>query len=128
MDETRLTQLGKDARIAADLAEAAHALGIKIYTIGAGSADVELQSAFPMSQRPEGPGLPGKEELPPTTQLAVTAPVVYVGAGTAADIAGRSIRGKIAVMRVEPSPGVFYSNAARVPQQLVNAGAAIDGR
>jgi hypothetical protein len=91
---------------------------------GAGSADVELQSAFPMSQRPEGPGLPGKEELPPTTQLAVTAPVVYVGAGTAADIAGRSIRGKIAVMRVEPSPGVFYSNAARVPQQLVNAGAA----
>jgi hypothetical protein len=91
---------------------------------GAGTADVELRSAFPMSQRPEGPGLPGKEQLPPTTALSVTAPVVYVGAGTAADLAGKSIRGKIAVMRVEPTPGVFYTNAARVPQQLVNAGAA----
>ena len=27
---------------------------------GAGSTDLELKSAFPMSQRPEGPGLPGK--------------------------------------------------------------------
>jgi hypothetical protein len=91
---------------------------------GAGSADLELRSAFPMSQRPEGPGLPGKEQLPPTTALSVTAPLVYVGAGTAADLAGKSIRGKIAVMRVEPTPGVFYTNAARLPQQLVNAGAA----
>jgi hypothetical protein len=91
---------------------------------GAGSADLNLQSAFPMSQRPEGPGLPGKETLPPTTTLSLTAPVVYVGAGTAADLAGRSIRGKIAVMRVEPTPGVFYTNAARLPQQLVNEGAA----
>jgi hypothetical protein len=91
---------------------------------GAGSADLDLRSAFPMSQRPEGPGLPGNEQLPPTTALSVTAPVVYVGAGTPADLAGRSIRGKIAVMRVEPTPGVFYTNAARLPQQLVNAGAA----
>jgi hypothetical protein len=91
---------------------------------GAGSSDVELRSAFPMSQRPEGPGLPGKEQLPPTTALAVTAPLVYVGAGTAADLAGRNIRGRIAVMRVEPTPGVFYTNAARLPQQLVDAGAA----
>lgn len=91
---------------------------------GAGSADLELRSAFPMSQRPEGPGLPGKEQLPPITVLSVTAPVVYVGAGTPADLAGKSIHGKIAVMRVEPTPGVFYTNAARIPQQLVNAGAA----
>jgi hypothetical protein len=92
---------------------------------GSGSDAVELRSAFPMGQRPEGPGLPAKEEvLPPVTTLAVTAPVVYVGAGTPADLAGKDVRGKIAVMRVEPSPAVFYSNAARLPQQLVNAGAA----
>jgi hypothetical protein len=93
---------------------------------GSGSANVELQSAFPMGQRPEGPGLPATDEtLPPITTLAVTAPVVYVGAGTPADLAGRSVRGKIAVLRVEPAPAIFYSNAARVlPQQLINAGAA----
>jgi len=92
---------------------------------GVGSSDVVLQSAFPMSQRPEGPALPANEpELPPTTTLAVTAPVVYVGAGTPADIANRDIRGKIAVLRVEPDPGIFFSSAARVPQQLIDAGAA----
>jgi hypothetical protein len=93
---------------------------------GPGSADVELHSAFPMGQRPEGPGLPDKGEvLPPVTTLAVTAPVVYVGAGTPADLAGKDVRGKIAVLRVPPAPAVFYSPEARVlPQQLVNAGAA----
>ncbi len=93
---------------------------------GSRSVDVELQSAFPMGQRPEGPGLPAKDEtLPPVTTLAVTAPVVYVGAGTPADLADKNVSGKIAVLRVEPAPAIFYSNAARVlPQQLVNAGAA----
>jgi hypothetical protein len=93
---------------------------------GPGSGAVELRSAFPMGQRPEGPGLPAKDEvLPPTTTLAVTAPVVYVGAGTPADLADKNVRGKIAVLRVEPAPAIFYSNPARVlPQQLVNAGAA----
>jgi hypothetical protein len=93
---------------------------------GPGSANVELRSAFPMGQRPEGPGLPAKDEtLPPITTLAVTAPVVYVGAGTPADLAGKNVSGKIAVLRVEPAPAIFYSNAARVlPQQLINAGAA----
>ncbi len=93
---------------------------------GPGSANVELRSAFPMGQRPEGPGLPAKDEtLPPITTLAVTAPVVWVGAGTPADLAGRNVSGKIAVLRVDPAPAIFYSNAARVlPQQLVNAGAA----
>ena len=93
---------------------------------GPGSASVELRSAFPMGQRPEGPGLPAKDEtLPPTTTLAVTAPVVWVGAGTPADLAGKNFSGKIAVLRVDPAPAIFYSNAARVlPQQLINAGAA----
>jgi hypothetical protein len=92
---------------------------------GAGSANVELRSAFPMGQRPEGPGLPAKDEtLPPITTLAATAPVVYVGAGTPADLAGKNVSGKIAVLRVEPAPAIFYSNEARVlPQQLINAGA-----
>jgi len=93
---------------------------------GPGSTNVELRSAFPMGQRPEGPGLPAKDEtLPPVTTLAVTAPLVYVGAGTPADLAGKNVSGKIAVLRVEPAPAIFYSNAARVlPQQLINAGAA----
>jgi hypothetical protein len=93
---------------------------------GPGTASVELRSAFPMGQRPEGPGLPAKDEtLPPITTLAATAPVIYVGAGTPADLAGKNVSGKIAIMRVEPAPAIFYSNAARVlPQQLVNAGAA----
>jgi hypothetical protein len=103
-----------------------HVTLVGLPEFGRGSTNVELRSAFPMGQRPEGPGLPAKDEtLPPVTTLAVTAPLVYVGAGTPADLAGKNVSGKIAVLRVEPAPAIFYSNPARVlPQQLINAGAA----
>jgi hypothetical protein len=50
--------------------------------------------------------------------------VVYVGDGTAAQIATADIRGKIAVMRFDPAPGIFFTPTIRTAQQLVNAGAA----
>jgi hypothetical protein len=90
---------------------------------GAGSADIVLRSAFPMDSRPEGqPDTPSSAATPPRT--SVTAPVVYLGNGTQAEIALQDVRGKIAIMRVEPSPGVFFTPAFRVTQQLVTAGAA----
>src|SRR5207244_7153081 len=52
---------------------------------GAGTSDVTLQSAFP---QPGGATIPGG---------TVTGAVVYVGHGTDADLAGRDVRGKIAV-------------------------------
>ena len=92
---------------------------------GAGSADVELKSAFPMSQAAEGGAGPAIDgDHPPRATIAVTAPVVYLGAASPADIATREIKGKIAVVRVEPAPALFYSNTIRLSQQLVTAGAA----
>ena len=49
---------------------------------GAGTQTVTLQSAFP---QPGGASIPGG---------ALTAPVVYVGHGTDADLAGRDVKGK----------------------------------
>ncbi len=37
----------------------------------------------------------------------MTAPVVYVGHGTDADLAGRDLKGKIAVVHVRPEPSLF---------------------
>ncbi len=91
---------------------------------GAGSDNVELQSAFPMDARPEGgPGASLPANAPPVSRQAVTAPLVYVGDGTAAQVATASISGKVAVMRTEPAPGIFFSSAFRNTQRLVNAGA-----
>jgi hypothetical protein len=92
---------------------------------GPGSQDVELRSAFPMSQTSEGAiGQPTEGEVPPLVNLAISAPVVYLGAGTVADLAGKDIRGKIAVLRIEPAPALFYSPVFRLAQQLVAGGAA----
>jgi hypothetical protein len=92
---------------------------------GVDSADVELKSAFPMSQAAEGGAGPAIDgDHPPRVTLAVTAPVVYIGAASAADIATKEIKGKIVVMRVEPAPALFYSTGVHLSQQLVNAGAA----
>jgi hypothetical protein len=57
---------------------------------GAGTQTVTLQSAFP---QPGGASIPGG---------ALTAPIVYVGHGTDADLAGRDVKGRIAVVRVRP--------------------------
>ena len=51
---------------------------------------VTLQSAFP---QPGGATIPGG---------SLTAPLVFVGHGTDADLAGRDVKGKIAVVHVRP--------------------------
>jgi len=88
---------------------------------GAGSADVTLQSAFP---QPGGTSIAGG---------TLTAPLVYVGHGTDADLAGRDVRGKIAVVRVRPEPSLFGAGeqgvAARLVEKLGAAGVinAVEG-
>ncbi|HYM25687.1 MAG TPA: M28 family peptidase [Vicinamibacterales bacterium] len=72
---------------------------------GAGSRDVILQSAFPQ---------------PGGAAASITAPVVYVGHGTDADLAGRDVRGKIAVVHVRPEPSLFGSAEQGVAAKLVD--------
>ncbi|HKF67634.1 MAG TPA: M28 family peptidase [Vicinamibacterales bacterium] len=64
---------------------------------GAGTESVTLQSAFPQ---------PGGATIPDGT---LTAPVIFVGHGTDADLAGRDVKGKIAVVHVRPEPSLFGS-------------------
>jgi hypothetical protein len=80
---------------------------------GAGTADVTLQSAFP---QPGGASIPGG---------TLTAPLVYVGHGTDADLAGRDVRGKIAVVRLRPEPSLFGSAEQGVAAKLVEKGGAV---
>ncbi|HEY7292757.1 MAG TPA: M28 family peptidase [Vicinamibacterales bacterium] len=78
---------------------------------GAGSENVTLQSAFP---QPGGATAGG---------AALVAPVVYVGHGTDADLAGRDLKGKIAVVRVRPEPSLFGAGEQGVAAKLVEQGA-----
>src|SRR5581483_2021329 len=78
---------------------------------GGGSADVTLASAFP---QPGGATIPGG---------GITAPVVYVGHGTDADLAGRDVKGKIAVVHVRPEPSLFGAAEQGVAQKLAKLGA-----
>ena len=79
---------------------------------GAGTQTVTLQSAFP---QPGGVSIPGG---------SLAAPVVYVGHGTDADLAGRDLKGKIAVVRVRPEPSLFGAGEQGVAARLVEKGAA----
>ena len=79
---------------------------------GAGTQTVTLPSAFP---QPGGGSIPGG---------TLTAPVVYVGHGTDADLAGRDLKGKIAVVRVRPEPSLFGAGEQGVAARLVEKGAA----
>ena len=91
---------------------------------GAGSGDVELRSAIPMGASPEGTSGPVSAiDGPPQQTWAVTAPVVYVGSGSVADVALANVKGKVAVLRMEPAPAMFYSPVIRMAQQMVTAGA-----
>jgi len=78
---------------------------------GAGTATVALASAFP---QPGGASTPAD---------GITASVVYVGHGTDADLAGRDVKGKIAVVRVRPEPSLFGSGEQGVAARLVEKGA-----
>jgi hypothetical protein len=79
---------------------------------GAGTQTVTLQSAFP---QPGGATIPGGR---------LSAPVVFVGHGTDADLAGRDVMGKIAVVHVRPEPSLFGSAEQGVAARLVEKGAA----
>lgn len=78
---------------------------------GAGSADVALTSAFPQQG---GATVPGG---------SVTAPVIFVGHGSDADLAGRDVKGKIAVVHVRPEPSLFGSAEQGVAAKLAKLGA-----
>jgi peptidase M28-like protein len=78
---------------------------------GAGTETVTLQSAFP---QPGGATIPGG---------SLTAPVVYVGRGTDADLAGRDVAGRIAVVHVRPEPSLFGSAEQGVAAKLATRGA-----
>lgn len=78
---------------------------------GAGSADVILQSAFP---QPGGATIAGG---------SVTAPVIYVGHGTDADLAGRDVKGRIAIVHVRPEPSLFGAAEQGVALKLTKLGA-----
>jgi hypothetical protein len=79
---------------------------------GAGTQTVTLRSAFP---QPGGASIPGG---------TLIAPVIYVGHGTDADLAGRDLAGKIAVVRVRPEPSLFGAGEQGVALKLAKRGAA----
>jgi len=79
---------------------------------GADTSTVTLQSAFPQ---------PGGVTI---QDGSLTAPVVFVGHGTDADLAGRDVKGKVAVVRVRPEPSLFGSAEQGVAARLVEKGAA----
>jgi hypothetical protein len=79
---------------------------------GAGTTSVTLQSAFP---QPGGATIPGG---------VLTAPVIFVGRATDADLAGRDLKGKIAVVRVRPEPSLFGSAEQGAAARVVERGAA----
>jgi hypothetical protein len=79
---------------------------------GPGTQTVTLQSAFP---QPGGATIPGG---------GLTAPVIFVGHGTDADLAGRDVKGKVAVVRVRPEPSLFGAGEQGVAARLAEKGAA----
>lgn len=79
---------------------------------GINGESIELQSAVPM-------GVGNSESVAP-----VTAPLVYVGRGLAADLAGRDITGKIAVIRGEEAPH-FYDFSSREAMGRLSAAGAV---
>jgi len=78
---------------------------------GAGTTTVTLQSAFP---QPGGATIAGG---------VLTAPVIFVGRATEADLAGRDLKGKIAVVRVRPEPSLFGSAEQGAAARAVERGA-----
>lgn len=74
-----------------------------------GDPDVVLESAFP--QRPS-----------PAIDAVLNAPLVFVGAGSSADLANVSVDGKVAVVHKKPDPGLCHS---RIDTTGIVAGGAV---
>ena len=81
----------------------------KVTLLGDGWPDVVLESAFP--QRPS-----------PAIDGSVTAPLVFVGSGSAAEIGRGDVNGKIAVVHKKPDPGLYHS---RVDTSAIVASGAV---
>src|SRR5262245_23405577 len=77
---------------------------------GVGSNDVVLKSTM----------VGGRNAVNGT----VTAPLIYVGHASDADLIGRDIKGKIAVVHSTPNPGVFSTNENGRLAPLIRLGAA----
>src|SRR5205085_9316243 len=54
----------------------------------------------------------------------VTAPLLYVGHATDADLVGRDVKGKVAVLHSTPNPGLFSTNEVGRLAALIKLGAA----
>ncbi len=77
---------------------------------GEGTKDVVLQSAIVGGRGP--------------VNGTATAPMIYVGHGTVADMLGRDVKGKIAVIHTTPNPGIYSADEIGRPIELIKAGAA----
>jgi hypothetical protein len=77
---------------------------------GAGSTDVVLKSTM----------VGGRTAVNGT----VTAPLIYVGHATDADLVGRDVKNKIAVVHSTPNPGVYSTNENGRLAVLIRMGAA----
>jgi hypothetical protein len=77
---------------------------------GAGSRDVVLQSAFPVAQSA-------------TTAGVLSAPLVFVGRGSPAELANIDVRGKVAVVNVKPDVTLFASRERGVARAVADRGA-----
>ena len=79
-------------------------------SFGAGSRDIALQSVMVGGAGP--------------VNGTVTAPLIYVGQGMEADLVGRDVKGKIAVVYATPTPGLYSTYPSRRMQEMIAAGAA----
>jgi len=77
---------------------------------GPGSVDVVLQTAVPLR---------ASKTLP----APVTAPLIFVGRGSAAELAHADVRGKIAVVNVVPDDSLYASREKGVARELERRGA-----
>jgi hypothetical protein len=78
-------------------------------SFGEGTRDVVLQSAIVGGRGP--------------VNGVVTAPLIYVGHASSADLLGRDVKGKIAVIHSLPDPGLFGVPEIGRPTSLMKAGA-----
>ena len=73
---------------------------------------------------PAHPTMKEKGGCPPTPQEGIEAEMVYVGLGRPADLAGKDLKGKIAVMRSIPSPSAYHHTGQAAPAVLKGRGHA----
>jgi hypothetical protein len=79
--------------------------------IGEGSPDVVLASAMPIRNRTAKPA-------------TAEGPLVFVGRGSAAELANIDVRGKVAVVNVVPDDSLFAAREKGVARELEKRGAA----